>query len=266
MSLTLKEYERLATQAHVQASIRRGQIFAKGTYKEFVEQLYLDMDEIIFDMQTSPELRHTDSEDRLSSDILQALRLFGYVAYPDGKTGGHVDMTVKAAKYSWIGEAKKDGNFTEGLKQLVTRYKTASGNFKHDQAGLVFYMCKSPDASKLMGSWSSKLKALKCAPKQCTNNALAYFSTHKVLGPGTPLQVRTMGVSLYHKPQDKSAVNSAKKKAAKVALSTPTSPSKKQGPASTNAKATTPRRNPKPLGGTSSARAKPAAAVPKRRP
>lgn len=217
MSLTLLDYERLMGQPVVRASIRRGQICAGGSYCEFVDQLYLDIDQLIYNMQSAPELRQKDSEDRLSGEILQGLRLLGYDAYPDGKSGGHVDMTVKMAGYSWLGEAKKDGNFEEGLLQLTTRYRTASGNFNHNQAGLVFYMVQSSNAKNLLSNWSDKLKAQNCAPVPCKNNALAYFSDHTVDGAGTELKVRTMGVSLYHKPKDKSARASAKKKAAAAA-------------------------------------------------
>ncbi|MBW8843576.1 MAG: hypothetical protein JF607_01205 [Burkholderiales bacterium] len=217
MSLTLLDYERLMGQPVVRASIRRAQICAGGSYDEFVDQLYLDIDQLIYSMQSAPELRQDDSEDRLSGEILQGLRLLGYDAYPDGKTGGHVDMTVKMAAYSWLGEAKKDGNFDEGLLQLTTRYKTASGNFAHNQAGLVFYMVASPNAKSLLKGWSDKLATQNCSPVQCPNNVLAYFSAHIVDGAGTDLKVRTMGVSLYHKPKDKSARTSAKRKAAKAA-------------------------------------------------
>ncbi|MBA3772494.1 MAG: hypothetical protein H0X13_08435 [Ramlibacter sp.] len=47
----------------------------------------------------------------------------------------------------------------------------------------------------------------------CKRNPLPFYSDHKLESSGTDFKVRTMGVALYHKPKDKSARNSAAKKA-----------------------------------------------------
>jgi hypothetical protein len=51
----------------------------------------------------------------------------------------------------------------------------------------------------------------------CSRNSLAFYSDHKLESSGTDFKVRTMGIALYHEPKDKSARNSAAKKAAKKA-------------------------------------------------
>lgn len=213
--ITLQDLERYATKRAVQATLRRVKISEEGTYDEFICQLYEDIDQLINRMQSGPELRQKDSEDRLSADILGGLSLLGYEAVADGKTGGHVDLSVKMGEFSWIGEAKKDGNFYEGFLQLTTRYVPAAGNFNHNQGGLIFYLITTPDARGKIVGWRDQLTSKGHACFDCARSQLAFYSDHKLESSGTNFKVRTMGVALYHSPKDKSARNSAAKKAAK---------------------------------------------------
>ena len=215
--ITLQDLERYATKRAVQTTLRRVKISEEGSYEEFVEQLYDDIDQLIYRMQGGPEVRQADSEDRLSAEVLGGLSLLGYDAVADGKTGGHVDLSVKMAEFSWIGEAKKDGNFHEGFLQLTTRYVPASGNFAHNQGGLLFYMIKSPDARGKLNTWRDDLTGKGHACVDCTRNQLAFYSDHKIESSGTNFKVRTMGIALFHQPKDKSARTSAANKAAKKA-------------------------------------------------
>ena len=215
--ITLQDLERYATKRAVQTTLRRVKISEEGSYEEFVEQLYDDIDQLIYRMQGGPEVRQADSEDRLSAEVLGGLSLLGYDAVADGKTGGHVDLSVKMADFSWIGEAKKDGNFHEGFLQLTTRYVPASGNFAHNQGGLLFYMIKSADARGKLNTWRDDLTGKGHACVDCTRNQLAFYSDHKIASSGTNFKVRTMGIALCHQPKDKSARTSAANKAAKKA-------------------------------------------------
>lgn len=214
--MTLEQFQRFAGKRFVQAALRRERIGEEGTYQDFVSQLYADLDESIYALQATRELRQKDSEDRISLDILIGLSQKGYQATHDTKTGGHVDLSIRLGDHAWIGEAKKDGNFQEGLLQLATRYVQASGNFAHDQGGLLFYMVQTADALGKLDEWRAKLTADGHTCLDCTKNTLAFYSTHKLEGSGTAFTVRTMAVSLYHQPKDKSARISAAKKAAKT--------------------------------------------------
>ena len=211
-SISLEDFGRYATRKKIQAALRRAKISDEGSYDDFVEQLYEDIDDLIYRMQAGRELRQTDSEDRLSADILSGLSQHGYIATPDSKTGGHVDISVTLGDFAWIGEAKKDDNFYEGFLQLTTRYVTASGNYLHNQGGLIFYMVKAPDARGKLDIWRNELAAKGDTCTDCSHNILAFYSTHKLEGSGTNFKVRTMGVTLYHHPKDKSARISAAKK------------------------------------------------------
>lgn len=150
---SLEDFYRYSSKQAVQGNLRRVKISEEGTYEEFADQLYADIDLLIYRMQAGRELRQKDDEDRLSADILLGLGVMGYDAVSDGKSGGHVDLSVKMGQFSWIGEAKKDGNFQEGFLQLTSRYVPASGNYSHNQAGLLFYLVKTKDARAKLATW-----------------------------------------------------------------------------------------------------------------
>ena len=212
--VTLEQFNRYAGKKNVQAAFQRERISEEGTYQEFVDQLYEDLDSAIYALQASREMRQDDGEDRITADILSRLNVVGYKATHDTKTGGHVDLSIRLGDdHSWIGEAKKDGNFQEGFLQLTSRYVQASGNYAHNQAGLLFYLIQTPNALGKLNSWRRKIGADGTICVDCPKNTLAFLSTHRLAGSGTDLKVRTMAVSLYHKPLDKSARNSVAKKA-----------------------------------------------------
>lgn len=213
---TLEQFQRFAGKPTVQAALRRAWISEEGTYQDFVSQLYADLDESIYALQATSDLRQKDCEDRISQDILVGLSQKGYQANHDTKTGGHVDLSIRLGDHSWIGEAKKDGNFNEGLLQLATRYVQASGNFAHDQGGLLFYMVRTTDVLGKLHQWRAQLTAEGYTCFDCTKNRLAFYSTHKLEGSGTDFTVRTMAVSLYHQPKDRSARISEAKKTTKT--------------------------------------------------
>jgi hypothetical protein len=217
--ITLEQFNRYVGKKVVQAAFNRARIGEDGTYPEFIEQLYKDLDQAIYDLQASREMRQNDGEDRITIDILSRLNVVGYSATHDTKTGGHVDLSIRLGdEHSWIGEAKKDGGFQEGLLQLTTRYVQASGNYAHDHAGLLFYLIKSPDAYGTLNRWKNKLADDGTVSHACDKNTLAFYSVHTLIGSGTMLNVRTMCVSLYHDPKDKSARTSAAKKLEKSAI------------------------------------------------
>lgn len=230
--ITLEKFNRYAGKKFVMAALARARISEEGTYQEFVDQLYEDLDQAIYALHASREMRQEDSEDRITADILSRLSVIGYKATHDTKTGGHIDLSIRLGDdHSWIGEAKKDGNFQEGFLQLTSRYVQASGNFAHDHAGLLFYLVETPDALGKLNGWRDKISADGCKAQDCPKNNLAFSFTHKLAGSGTNLKVRAMAVSLYHKPLDKSArVSAARKEGKNMASSTKRGAAKARGP------------------------------------
>ncbi|MFM7010849.1 MAG: hypothetical protein ACKO0Z_16255 [Betaproteobacteria bacterium] len=95
--ITLEQFNRYAGKKIVQAAITRARISEDGTYPEFIEQLYKDLDQAIYDLQATREMRQNDGEDRITIDILSRLNVVGYRATHDTKTGGHVDLSIRLA-------------------------------------------------------------------------------------------------------------------------------------------------------------------------
>lgn len=212
-NLTSEDLIAYGKKKYVQAALRRARLSEEGTYSEFTTQLYEDIDSLIYDMQAGREIRQNDTEDRLTDDILRGLRRIGYIAVHDGKTGGHVDFSVFLGDHSWIAEAKKDGDFKEGLLQLTTRYVAASGNYSHNEGGLVVYLIETRNARGALDRWKATLEADGLACMDCSNNVLAVVSDHKLPGSGTTFKVRTMAVALFHSPTDRSGRATAERQA-----------------------------------------------------
>lgn len=208
-SVSLRDFEKFSSDAYVQAALQRAKFRIGGAYQDFIRQLYIDLDAAIHSMQAGCELRQIDSEDRLSGEIICGLRQFGYTATADTKSGGHVDISIQIGKHSWIGEAKKDGAFDEGLLQLIDRYKPLSGNYSHNQGGLIFYLVKTKDAKGVLDRFRDKLVSNALVCSYCKSNPLAFYSEHTLIAAGTKFRVRTMCVALHFAPTDKSARRSA---------------------------------------------------------
>ncbi len=86
-----------------------------------------------------------------------------------------------------------------------------ANRYAHDQGGLLFYLVKTANAHSRLSGWRIQLTTdgYQCA--DCGKNKLAFYSTHKLTGSGTDFKVRSMAVTLFHQPLDKSARNSAAK-------------------------------------------------------
>lgn len=203
----------------VQGVFKRIWIKKSGTYLDFVQQLYVDIDRSIHEMQATRQLRQLDPEDRLTADLLFSLREKGYTATHDNQRGGHIDLDVSLPDtgFAWMGEAKKDGNFRQGFLQLTTRYVTPSGNLAHNHGGLILYLVRGANAAGRLRAWSAALKRKHAAKRfaTCEKNPLAVYSEHTLRGPGTPYIIRSMCVSLHHEPLDTSGLNTAARKRAR---------------------------------------------------
>ena len=69
--MTIEEVHQYLGNKAVRAALRRAKIDEKGTYQEFMEQLYDDIDESIYALQATRELRQTDSEDRIINPAIK---------------------------------------------------------------------------------------------------------------------------------------------------------------------------------------------------
>ncbi|MEM6398915.1 MAG: hypothetical protein AAF757_01605 [Cyanobacteria bacterium P01_D01_bin.116] len=181
--------------------------FIATDYNKFIEILYDDIDDIIYQIQENPELRQKDSEDRLTIDIRDQLRRLGYDAAHDSKFGGHADLLVKKGNFTWIGEAKIHSSYNylwEGFLQLTTRYSTGDSN---QRDGGIFIYIRQKNASAIVEKWKDYLlsKELKGYSYEASENReISFFSTHKHEGSGQDFRIKHIPVILYFQPQDKS--------------------------------------------------------------
>jgi len=194
--------------------LQRGAVSASKDYIAFVKLLYLDIDDISNTLQSNPQRRHRLSEDGISDEIVSNLGTAGYDASQDTSSGGHVDITVRLGKHTWIGEAKKDQKFDEGFLQLSTRYTPASGNFKHNHGGMLLYCTRGPDLLTMRAKWLKKLSGMRGFRRletiDCPESDFAFFSRHVHPVSGKHFIVRHLLIGLHFRPQDASARRSAK--------------------------------------------------------
>lgn len=215
-TLTLQECESLLSDKYFRAAVERSRV---ADYPDFIRRLYLDLDEIAYGLQKNPQYHYSKSEDQLSDEFIRALNLQGYIASHDQSSGGHVDLTVFSGNrsFSWIGEAKiyrQISDLDEGFLQLMTRYKPASGDYKHNSYGMVIYIMRSNIVS-LIDEWRARLKTnFSCYQNDFddSNNTFAFNSQHKHQSD-LIMNIRHLSVYLHFSPQDKSARSSKSKKA-----------------------------------------------------
>lgn len=193
--------------------LRRRLAAVKNDYKAFLRCLYEEIQSVILVLQSNPQRRTDDCEDRLTDELVSNLSTAGYTATHGRSAGGHVDITVACGDFTWIGEAKKYHSTTavyEGFLQLTTRYRPANGNFEQNQGGLLIYITDNPDAKKLMNDWLVALREKAIdgySYSDCSDHYLSFISQHKHEVTGEPFIVRHIPLLLYFDPKDKSGRN-----------------------------------------------------------
>lgn len=207
-SLTLGQVREIAEQLGVPGFANSIKRFTVGSYKQFVDVLYSDINDIVLSMQENPELRKDDGEDRLTIEIASILKGMGYNAGHETKIGGHTDLSVRGRNnYLWIGEAKIHGAYDylfQGFQQLCTRYATGDAN--QDCGGLIIYI-KNKDSASVVKEWRERLGGYGLVDLTVSGSEVrpdfVFDSTHKLDRSGTMFNVKHIAVSLYFDPKDK---------------------------------------------------------------
>jgi len=212
-NLSLRELQNL--EQYIPGLGRFPSRFLVTDYNQFIELLYKDIDDIIYQIQENPELRQKDGEDRLTIDIRDQLRRLGYDAAHDSKFGGHADLLVKKGNFTWIGEAKIHSSYNylwEGFLQLTTRYSTGDSN---QRDGGIFIYIRQKNVSAIIEKWKNHLLSKELPDfnsEACENREISFFSTHKHEGSGQDFRIKHIPVILYFQPQDKSGRGKNEKK------------------------------------------------------
>ena len=212
-NLSLRELQNL--EQYIPGLGRFPSRFLVTDYNQFIELLYKDIDDIIYQIQENPELRQKDGEDRLTIDIRDQLRRLGYDASHDTKFGGHADLLVKKGNFTWIGEAKIHSSYNylwEGFLQLTTRYSTGDSN---QRDGGIFIYIRQKNVSAIIEKWKNHMLSKELPDfnsEACENRELSFFSTHKHESSGQDFRIKHIPVILYFQPQDKSGRSKSGKK------------------------------------------------------
>ena len=177
-----------------------------NNYEEFIKTLYGHLDRILSDLEEGANLRHKDSEDRLTIEIINCLRQhpFDEVNH-DPNYNGHADIVVKFKDYKWIGEAKIHSSYDwlkKGLSQILKRYTTGT----EKQVGLIIFI-RNKNAKKVMDDWRGHLEKEKlhdfvCSNEDERNRPYTFESTHIHHRSGLQVLTRHMGCSIYFNPKE----------------------------------------------------------------
>jgi hypothetical protein len=195
----------------------RNVVAGQKEYQPFIDILYLDLSDLINHLQANPQRRHHLSEDSLTEEIITGLSVAGYNASHDRSSGGHVDITIQLGPHTWIGEAKKDKKFSDGYRQLIARYRPASGDFEHNQGGMILYHTQRTDLLTRRSNWVKQFKKdfseiySPVHVEDCPKSRFAFITRHKHPVSGLDYTVRHMMVGLQFFPTDASARISEKK-------------------------------------------------------
>ncbi len=197
------------------------QSLGNDCYDDFLNSLYLKLDDIVEKIECSRDKYFSHDEDAITSVIAGRLEEAGYTATEQTKKNGSVDLTVTLGKHKWIAEAKiaySNSKILEGLLQLLTRYVTRD---KH--CGLLIYIKKNKSKNAVdewerfiknevnIASFISKKNSevrgdIKCVLDGVTTNRfnnLSLCSTHTLVS-GSTIVVRHFCADLYHNPTDAS--------------------------------------------------------------
>lgn len=178
-------------------------------YDAFVVCIHRAIDLVLRRIAENPELKQNHSEDELTIDIVQMLRMMDIDAGHETKVGGHVDVIIRGPNdFLWMAEAKKHksdyGWLFMGFQQLNTRYST--GLDGQDRGGILIYS-DQPRLDQLMDRWKGHLadKQPGIQFEDCPLNPLAFVSSHTHERTGRPYCVRHIPLSIHFSPKDKKA-------------------------------------------------------------
>ncbi|WP_372551723.1 hypothetical protein [Acinetobacter pittii] len=87
-------------------SAYRDLLATEGTYEDFVEEVYKDIDEITTDMLTAVEYYRELDEVRISHNIWMNLKRKWPSVQKDSDTNGNADISITLGQFVWIAEAK----------------------------------------------------------------------------------------------------------------------------------------------------------------
>ena len=204
-------------------SAYRDLLATEGSYEDFVEEVYKDIDEITTDMLTAVEYYRELDEVQISHNIWMNLKRKWPTVQKDSDTNGNADISINFGSFFWIAEAKiwggpnKYGNtyLYGGYTQLTERY--SKGQIGATAGAMLIYI-KPNNAeqteSQVMQKWQEHLasqlgqRLLSLTP--CTKKSSCIYTVQPHSGTKYKYNVRHIPITFLHIPRDKSAQDAKK--------------------------------------------------------
>ncbi|RYL25932.1 hypothetical protein [Acinetobacter piscicola] len=210
----------------MQDQIYKDLIATEGSYEDFVELIYDDIDEITTDILTAVEYYRDLCEVKISHNIWMNLKRKWPTVQKDGDINGNVDISITLGRFVWLAEAKiwggpnKYGNsyLFGGYTQLTERYSKCQIGATSG-AMLIFIKPNNNNHTepKVMDSWtkylSGKLGDSLISLSPCKQKSSCIYSVQPHSGTEYKYTVRHIPITLLHNPKDKSAKDAEKYKA-----------------------------------------------------
>lgn len=205
-----------------------------SVFEDFAAGVHILIDRAAARAEQDAHLKFANGsvEDGWTSKIIDRLEGFGVTARP-GAAGGNADIVIEhyAGDFTIICESKVLGkiptstttygsdHLLEGVKQLVTRYSTAT--IEQDHCVLIVF-CFSPKMKAAMERWKAYFfdKSISGTDEEKEyfedlsdyhferyDGRRGFFTTHTHHSSGYAVKVRHVPVCLHHRPIDKSAQN-----------------------------------------------------------
>lgn len=190
------------------------------TYEAFCDVLERKLLDVALEIERNKSLFFELGEDCLTAIVSVSMKAAGFDAEHDTYRNGHADLLIKSenGRYEWFAEAKLDNGpayIMEGFRQLSDRY--ADGNPVSSRGGLLIYTDKQHKI-KMLDGWIAHVSEKYEIPVVCTERCMETLTArteHEHQASGISYRVRHIPVSLYYKPTDRSARNTAQKSSEK---------------------------------------------------
>lgn len=186
-----------------------------GTYEDFVELIYNEIDEITNDMLTAVEYYWGMTEVQISHNIWLGLKRSWPTAQKDSDNNGNADISITLGSFTWIAEAKiwggpnKYGNtyLYGGYTQLTERY--SKGQIGATAGAMLIFIKpnnKNHTEPKVMGNWgkylSTKLGTELISLTPCKMKSSCTYSVQPHSGTEYNYTVRHIPITFLHLPRD----------------------------------------------------------------
>lgn len=211
--VNIELYHKAARQMH--DKIYKDLVATEGTYDDFIDLIYSDIDAITTDMLTAVDDYRVMAEVQISHSIWIALKRTWPTAQKDSDNNGNADLSITLGSFTWIAEAKIWGGTNNnnntylygGYTQLTERY--SKGQIGATAGAMLIYI--KPNNSKqtepkVMEKWQNYLTKKVNNPSisftPCKVKSSCIYSVQPHSGTEYNYTVRHIPITFLHLPRD----------------------------------------------------------------